>query len=104
MFVDTGSLVSGADKSHSAAAHARDGADQLGRGPLASGMFGGFPAAEAFHDAVSAAHATHVRSLQAHEETLTAIGGKAERAAVGFTEMEERNAAKLRAVRCSSNT
>jgi len=67
-------------------------------------MFGGFPAAEAFHDAVSAAHATHVRSLQAHEETLTAIGGKAERAAVGFTEMEERNAAKLRAVRCSSNT
>jgi Protein of unknown function (DUF2563) len=67
-------------------------------------MFGGFPAAEAFHDAVSVTHAKHVKGLQAHHETLTAIGGQAERAAVEFTDMEEHNAAKLRALRCSSAT
>ena len=67
-------------------------------------MFGGFPAAEAFHDAVSAAHAKHVNSLHAHREALTAIGGQAHRVAAEFTNMEEHNAAKLRTVRCSSAT
>jgi len=65
-------------------------------------MFGHFPAAEAFQDAVSAAHAEHVKSLQAQQETLTAIGGRASRAAAEFTDMEEHNAAKLRALRCNS--
>jgi hypothetical protein len=104
MFVDTGSLHSGANESHRAGGQAQDAADHLSRGPLLSGMFGGFPAAEAFHGAVSAARAKHVRSLQAHQEALTAIGGKAHRAAAEFTDMEEHNAAKLRAVRCSSDT
>jgi len=44
-----------------------------------------------------------VKSLQAHQETLTAIGGKAQRAAAEFTDMEQHNAAKLRALRCSSS-
>ena len=67
-----------------------------------SGMFGGFPAAEEFHEAVSVAHGKHVKGLQAHGESLTAIGGKAFQAATGFTEMEAHNAADLRAVRPTS--
>jgi Protein of unknown function (DUF2563) len=104
MFVDTGLLHSGGNQSHRAGDHAQEGADRLSRGPLLSGTFGDFPAAEAFHRTVSAAHAKHVQTLQAQYEALSAIGGKAYRASAGFTDMEERNAAKLRAVRCSSGT
>jgi len=68
------------------------------------GMFGGFPAAEAFYEAVSVAHAEHTKSMQAQQETLTAVGGRARRAAAEFTDMEEHNAAKLLALRCSSAT
>ena len=103
MFVNTELLHSGAGESHRAGAHAQDAADRLSRGPLLSRMFGDFAAAEAFHDAVSLAHAKHVKSLQAHQETLTAIGGQAQRAAAEFTDMEQHNAAKLRALRCSSS-
>ena len=102
MFVDTGLLHSGGSQSHRAGGHAHDAADRLSRGPLMSGMFGGFPAAEEFHDAVSVAHGKHVKGLQAHGESLTAIGGKAFQAASGFTDMEEHNAADLRAVRPTS--
>ena len=104
MIVHTDLLRSGADVSHRAGGHARDGADQLSRGPLASGMFGGFPAAEAFHGAVCSAQAEHVKNLQAHQETLTELGRKAHYAANGFTDMDDRNAAEMRAVRCSSGT
>ena len=84
MFVNTELLHSGAGESHRAATHARDAADHLSRGPLLSGMFGCFAAAEAFHDALTVAHAKHVKTLQAHQETLTAIGGRAQRAAAGI--------------------
>jgi Protein of unknown function (DUF2563) len=104
MFVDTDLLHSGANESHRAGGHAQDGADQLARGPLPSGMFGDFPAGETFHDAVSAAHAQHVKNLQAHQETLTELGRKAHYAANGFTDMDDRNAANMRAVRCNSVT
>jgi Protein of unknown function (DUF2563) len=104
MFVDTDLLHSGANVSHRAGGHAQDGAAQLSRGPLVSGMFGDFPTAENFHDAVSAAHAQHVENLRAHQETLTELGRKAHYAANGFTDMDDRNAAKMRAVRCSSAT
>ena len=104
MIVHTDLLHSGAEESHRAGGHARDGADQLSRGPLASGMFGGFAAAEAFHSAVSSAQAQHVQNLQAHQETLTELGRKAHFAANGFTDMDDRNAADMRAVRCSSGT
>ncbi|KAA3425689.1 DUF2563 family protein, partial [Mycobacterium tuberculosis] len=52
MFVDVGLLHSGANESHYAGEHAHGGADQLSRGPLLSGMFGTFPVAQTFHDAV----------------------------------------------------
>lgn len=104
MFVDPGLLHAGGTQSHRAGGHAQEAADQLSRGPLLSGMFGEFPAADEFHNAVSAGHAKHVQSLRVHQEALTAIGSKAHRAASEFTDMDERNAAKLRAVRCNSGT
>jgi hypothetical protein len=104
MFVDTGLLHSGANHSHRAGGHAQDAADHLSRGPLLSGMFGEFAAAESFYDAVTAAHAHHVKILQAHQETLTAVGANAHLAADEFTATEDHNAAKLRAVRYISNT
>ncbi len=103
MFVNTELLHSGAGESHRAGTHAQDAADHLSRGPLLSGMFGCFAEAEAFHEALSVAHTKHVKSLQAHQETLTAISGRARRAAAEFTDMEQHNAAKLRALRCSNS-
>lgn len=104
MFVDTELLHSGGNESHRAGGHAQDGADHLARGPLMSGMFGELAAADAFHEAVTAAHAQHVKNLQAHQEALTAVGTKAHYAAKGFSNMDTHNAAELRAVRPSSGT
>lgn len=104
MFADVDLLHSGGDESHLAGGPTRDGAERLQRGPLLSVMFDGFPTAQEFHNAVSAAHAKHVTTLQAHQEALTAVGDQAHRAAAGFTDMDVRNAAKLQAVRCNSAT
>jgi len=102
MFVDPDLLHSGASESHRAGGHAQDAADRLSRGPLQSGMFGQFAAAEAFHDAVSASHEQYVQTLQAHQKTLTAVGRSAHRAGAEFVDMEDRNAAELRTLRRSS--
>lgn len=102
MFVDTSLLHSGADQSHRAGAHAEDAATHLSRGPLLSGMFGEFAVAESFEHTVAAARAHHVKTLGAHQETLTAVGAKAHFSAAGFTDMEECNAAKLQAVQHNS--
>ncbi|QUR69470.1 DUF2563 family protein [Mycobacterium spongiae] len=104
MFVDADLLHSGGGESHRAGDYAQDGADRLSRGPLMSEMFGAFAAADAFHDAVNSAHSQHVRSLQAHREALAGLGSKAYLAAAGFTDMDDRNAAALLAVRWSSGT
>lgn len=104
MFVDTDMLHSGGNDSHRAGGHAQEGADQLSRGPLAAGMFGGFAAAETFHEAVTAAHGRHVKELQGHQQTLTELGHKAHYAADEFTNMDDRNAAEERAVRWTSGT
>ncbi|BBY20118.1 DUF2563 family protein [Mycobacterium stomatepiae] len=101
MYVDTGLLHSGGSQSHRAGGHAQDAADRLSRGPLMSGMFGNFVAAEEFHEAVSAAHGKHVKNLQAHGQTVADVGGKAYQAAATFTDMEAHNSADLRAVRPS---
>lgn len=101
MFVDTELLRSGANESHRAGSHAQEAADRLARGPMMSGMFGEFAAAEKFHDALRTAHSQHVKTLQAHQEALSALGSKAHQAANGFTAMDARNAAAERAVRNS---
>lgn len=98
MFVDTDLLHSGGNESHRAGGYAQDGADQLARGPLSSGMFGDFAAADAFHEAAATAHTQHVQSLQGHRQTLTDVGAKAHYAAKGFTSMDQHNAGEMRAV------
>ena len=98
MFVDPKLLHTGGNQTLRAGDHAQDAANQLSRAALPSGMFGDFPAADDFHDIVTAAHAHHAKTLQAHQETLTDIGRKAHRAATGFVDMDERSAAELRAV------
>jgi Protein of unknown function (DUF2563) len=45
-----------------------------------------------------------VKTLLAHLEVLTALDDKAQRVGAQFTDTEKRNAAKMRAVRCSSDT
>lgn len=104
MFVDVELLHSGANESHYAGEHAHGGADQLSRGPLLSGMFGTFPVAQTFHDAVGAAHAQQMRNLHAHRQALITVGEKARHAATGFTGMDDGNAAELKAVVCSCAT
>jgi hypothetical protein len=49
-------------------------------------------------------HSGPNESHHAHQRVLTALGREAHHAAIGFTDIDERNAAKLRAVRCSSAT
>ena len=104
MFVDPELLHSAAKESHRAGGQARDGADRLARGPLMSGIFGDFAAADAFHEAVTSAHAQHVKTLQAHHEVLTSVGIKAHYAAREFVGMDEHNASEMQAVRDTSIT
>ena len=99
MFVDPKLLHTGGNQTYRAGDHAQDAANHLARAALPSGMFGDFPAADDFHGIVSAAHAHHAKTLQAQHESLTSIGRKAHRAATEFVDMDERNAAELRAVR-----
>jgi hypothetical protein len=104
MFVDTGLLHSGATDSYRAGTHADDGANRLARTSPVAGMFGDFAAAHTFHAAVSQAHTHHTARLRAHQQSLSNVGDKAHAAATGFTEMDERNAETLQAVRCDSAT
>ncbi|OBH18119.1 DUF2563 family protein [Mycolicibacter sinensis] len=104
MFVDPAMLRSGAADTHSAGAHAQAGATLLNQASVAEGIFGGFGAADVFHNAISAAHTEHITTLTDHRRTLADVGDKAHHAAREFTGMDQHNAAQLRAVRCNSGT
>lgn len=98
MFADTAQLHSGASESRRASEHAQAGANHLSDAPPVAGMFGSFPAADDFHDAVSAAHAYHVKALHNHQENLNDVGTKAHRAGYAFTATENHNTEVLREV------
>lgn len=98
MFVDTAMLHSGAAQSHRAGEHAQDGANRLSAAPPVAGMFGSFADAEAFHDAVSSAHAHHVKTLQDHQHNLNDVGMKTHHVAYSFSETEDNNVKVLREV------
>lgn len=91
-------MRSGANRSYTAASFAMEGADQLSRVNAASGIFGGFPAAESFHGALSDAQSNHIQRLREHETHLGVLGDKGHKTASVFIEMEERNAEALRSV------
>jgi hypothetical protein len=104
MFVDPAMLRLGAADSRSAADHADAGAALLDQNTVAAGIFGGFGAADVFHQAISTSHAEHITTLNDHRRTLADVADKAHVARRAFTGMDQRNAADLRAVRCSSDT
>ena len=99
MHVNTEGLRSGAGTSFNAADHAYEGAGNLSRAAIASGIFGNFAEADSFHEAVSGAHRRHVSMIESHFEKLGTVGDKAHSAAADFAEMEKLNEARLRAVR-----
>jgi hypothetical protein len=104
LFVDTAGLGSGAVSSRQAADRAHDGAAQLSGQSVETDMFGGFPAASAFAEAVSASHAEHIKILNGHGESLNALGGNADTVAAAFTQSEHDGAAALEAIRCNYAT
>jgi|SRR5579875_2968272 len=101
MFVDTGLLHVGATDSHRAGEHAQAGHDHLAGAPLAAGMFGGFAAADTFHETVSAAHAHHLTTLSTHQQILSGVGRAAIDTAYDFTVTEHHSQKLLRDVRCT---
>lgn len=104
MFVDTGTLHVGANDSHRAGSHADDGANHLARTSPVAAMFGDFEAAHTFHEAITQAHALHSAKLRSHQQTLSDVGDKVHTVATAFTQMDERNASKLKVVRCNTTT
>jgi uncharacterized protein DUF2563 len=98
IFVDTAMLHSGAGQSHRASEHVQEGANRLSGATPVAGMFGSFAAADDFHDAVSAAHAHHVKTLQNHQQNLNNVGAKTHHVAYSFSATEDNNAKVLRDV------
>lgn len=104
MFVDTALLHLGASESRDAGDQARQAAERLSGAESVSEMFGAFGIAAAFHEAMESLQAQHVRVLSRHQETLESIGRGAAVAAAEFTQMEQDNATRVRAVWCDSGT
>ncbi|BBY59104.1 DUF2563 family protein [Mycolicibacterium sarraceniae] len=98
MQVDVDKMRSGANRSYNAAYRVREGANALSRAAVASGIFGDFEAAEAFHTALIQTHTRHVTRMQDHSDGLGTLGDNAHRAASEFSEMEQRNTEALREV------
>ncbi|MEB3051043.1 DUF2563 family protein [Mycolicibacter sp. MYC123] len=103
MFVDPAMLTAGAAHAHTASEHAQAGAKELDQRTVTAGIFGGFGAADVFHQAISTSHAEHVTTLNDHRRTLADVGDKAHLARRAFLGMDHEAAAQLRAVRCNSN-
>lgn len=104
VFVDPTMLTAGATHSHSAAGHAQKGAALLDRNAVTAGIFGGFAAADVYHQAISTRHNDHVTTLDDHRRILTDVADKAHHARRAFIGIDQYNAAKLRAVQCNSAT
>ncbi|MGY4710757.1 DUF2563 family protein [Mycolicibacterium sp. CBM1] len=98
MQVDVEEMRSGANRSYNAAWLAMEGADQLSRARVTTGIFGDFAAAEAFHGVLGEAHSNHVQRLRDHDSRLGVLGDKAHTTASAFLDMEDRNAEALRSV------
>jgi hypothetical protein len=96
MRVKIDGLHSGAAHSDTASEHAQDSSKHLSGGQLGAGMFGDFAAADSFHEAMSAAHAHHVATAEAHHKVLNSVGNRARAVANAFTTMDRNNAAELR--------
>jgi Protein of unknown function (DUF2563) len=103
MFVDTGTVHTGANDSHREGSRADEGANHLARMSPMAGMFGDFAIADACREVVIQAHTHHTAKLRAHQQILSDVGDRARAVATAFTKMEEHNASELKAVRCNSD-
>lgn len=101
MYVDTDGLHSGAAHARDAGEHAHDSSQHLSGAQLGAGMFGDFAAADSFHDSMSAAHAHHVATAEAHHKVLNSVDVRARGVANAFTAMENNHVQALREVRCT---
>jgi Protein of unknown function (DUF2563) len=101
MRVKVDGLHSGAAHSDNAGEHAQDCSRHLSGRQLGAGMFGDFGAADSFHESMSAAHAHHVATAEAHHKILNGVGDRARVVAKAFTTMDNNNAAELRELRCT---
>ncbi len=101
MRVKVDGLHAGATHSDNAAEHAHDSSRHLSVGQLGAGMFGDFAAADSFHETMSAAHAHHVATAEAHHKVLNGVGDRARVVANAFTTMDNNSAAELRELRCT---
>lgn len=99
MDVSVDQIRSGADRTYQAAAFADDAAQRLSAGVAGGPLFGEFPAADAFHRALTAAHSNHERGLAGQRDRLGALADTALTTGVAFVAMDERNAAALRDLR-----
>ncbi len=95
MFVSPDGLRNGANSTYQGADHADQGAATLSRASVGSSIFGDFPAAAQFHQAVSDAHSHHTTQASHHAERLSVLGDKAHRAAGDFDDMESTNQDRL---------
>ncbi len=95
MFVSPDGLRNGASNSYQGADHADQGAATLSRASVSSSIFGDFPAAAQFHQAVSDAHNQHRARAAHHAERLSVLGDKAHLAAADFDDMESANQHRL---------
>jgi hypothetical protein len=102
--VDFEHMRAGGNGSYNAAWVARDGADKFSRVAVDSGIFGDFPEAGTFHEALTASHADHVDRMRGHEATLDKLGAKVHEAADRFGAMEDHNESMLQALRCTLST
>ncbi len=62
-------------------------------------MFGDFAAADTFHDTLTAAHAHHIATSDAHRNVLDGVDRRARHVANEFTTMERANTEAVREVR-----
>jgi hypothetical protein len=96
MRVKVDGLHLGAAHSDTAGEHAQDSSKHLSGAQVGAGMFGDFAAADSFHETMSAAHAHHVATSEAHHKILKGVGDRARGVANAFTTMDRNNAAELR--------
>ncbi|WP_232000767.1 DUF2563 family protein [Mycobacterium kyorinense] len=104
MEVDTAHLHAGADRCNDAGQTALAAAGKLAGKEPAAGMFGDFAEAHEFHEAVSAAHQSHIEQLHGHHSALGAISDESRSAAHEFTARDASTADALRAIETGFDT
>ncbi|ORV24924.1 hypothetical protein AWB99_05430 [Mycolicibacterium confluentis] len=99
MEFDTDHMRAGATCSHTAAEHAELARETLNRATVASGIFGDFGGARAFHSAVTTAHSCNTDVAATHRDCLETLGGSVLGIASTFDAMEHTHTEWIRDVR-----